>query len=86
MQPGTRMPAHIAIQTACYPCNVCGLTVQHLHGAAAAVSSAEDPEKLLDQVVTEMQEDLIKMRQASAQASAAGACMMACSPCHVRMA
>ncbi|KAL6756414.1 PspA/IM30 family-domain-containing protein [Haematococcus lacustris] len=31
------------------------------------VSSAEDPEKLLDQVVTEMQEDLIKMRQAAAQ-------------------
>lgn len=35
-----------------------------------AVSSAEDPEKLLDQVVTEMQEDLIKMRQASAQVKA----------------
>jgi len=32
-----------------------------------AVSAAEDPEKILDQVVTEMQEDLIKMRQASAQ-------------------
>jgi phage shock protein A len=32
-----------------------------------AVSQAEDPEKLLDQVVNEMQEDLIKMRQASAQ-------------------
>lgn len=34
------------------------------------VSSAEDPEKLLDTVVTEMQEDLIKMRQASAQVMA----------------
>lgn len=34
------------------------------------VSAAEDPEKLLDQVVTEMQEDLIKMRQASAQVMA----------------
>lgn len=34
---------------------------------ACSVSSAEDPEKLLDQVVTEMQEDLIKMRQAAAQ-------------------
>jgi hypothetical protein len=34
---------------------------------SAAVSAAEDPEKLLDQVVNEMQEDLIKMRQASAQ-------------------
>jgi phage shock protein A len=32
-----------------------------------AVSAAEDPEKILDQVVNEMQEDLIKMRQASAQ-------------------
>jgi Na+/proline symporter len=35
--------------------------------AGVAVSNAEDPEKLLDQVVNEMQEDLIKMRQASAQ-------------------
>uniref|UniRef100_A0A383WA63 PspA/IM30 family protein n=1 Tax=Tetradesmus obliquus TaxID=3088 RepID=A0A383WA63_TETOB len=34
------------------------------------VSNAEDPEKLLDQVVNEMQEDLIKMRQASAQVMA----------------
>ncbi|GAX82825.1 hypothetical protein CEUSTIGMA_g10251.t1 [Chlamydomonas eustigma] len=34
------------------------------------VSSAEDPEKLLDTVVTEMQEDLIKMRQAAAQVMA----------------
>ena len=32
-----------------------------------AVTQAEDPEKLLDTVVTEMQEDLIKMRQAAAQ-------------------
>lgn len=31
------------------------------------VNQAEDPEKLLDQVVDEMQEDLIKMRQAAAQ-------------------
>jgi hypothetical protein len=37
-----------------------------------AVSAAEDPEKILDQVVTEMQEDLIKMRQASAQARGPG--------------
>lgn len=35
--------------------------------ANAIVSSAEDPEKLLDQTVLEMNEDLIKMRQASAQ-------------------
>jgi hypothetical protein len=38
-----------------------------LAAALPAVSNAEDPEKLLDQVVNEMQEDLIKMRQASAQ-------------------
>mmetsp|Transcript_18074 Transcript_18074/g.30944 ORF Transcript_18074/g.30944 Transcript_18074/m.30944 type:complete len:293 (-) Transcript_18074:1025-1903(-) len=38
--------------------------------ATNLVSSAEDPEKLLDQVVTEMQEDLIKMRQAAAQVMA----------------
>ena len=31
------------------------------------VSAAEDPEKMLDQTVNEMQADLIKMRQASAQ-------------------
>ena len=33
-----------------------------------AVSSVEDPEKMLEQTVNEMQSDLIKMRQASAQA------------------
>lgn len=33
-----------------------------------AVSGAEDPEKMLDQAVNEMQNDLIKMRQAAAQA------------------
>jgi len=31
------------------------------------VSSAEDPEKILDQAVRDMQEDLVKMRQATAQ-------------------
>ncbi|BBN12506.1 phage shock protein A [Marchantia polymorpha subsp. ruderalis] len=35
--------------------------------ANAVVSAAEDPEKLLDQTVNEMNEDLTKMRQASAQ-------------------
>ncbi|CAM6097140.1 unnamed protein product [Calypogeia fissa] len=35
--------------------------------ANAIVSAAEDPEKLLDQTVLEMSEDLTKMRQASAQ-------------------
>lgn len=31
------------------------------------VTAAEDPEKLLDTVIDEMQGDLIKMRQAAAQ-------------------
>lgn len=35
--------------------------------ANSLVSAAEDPEKILDQTVLEMQEDLVKMRQASAQ-------------------
>ena len=33
----------------------------------AAVSSAEDPEKILDQAIIDMQEDLVQMRQAVAQ-------------------
>jgi hypothetical protein len=48
---------------------------------APAVSSAEDPEKLLDQVVNEMQEDLIKMRQASAQVGFRCTSPPACCPC-----
>ena len=36
----------------------------------AAVSSAEDPEKILDQAIIDMQEDLIQMRQAVAGAIA----------------
>ncbi|KAJ3687788.1 hypothetical protein LUZ61_016952 [Rhynchospora tenuis] len=35
--------------------------------ANALVSSLEDPEKILDQAVTEMNDDLVKMRQATAQ-------------------
>ena len=31
------------------------------------VSGAEDPEKMLDQAVNEMQNDLVRLRQASAQ-------------------
>lgn len=31
------------------------------------VSAAEDPEKILDQALTDMQQDLVKMRQATAQ-------------------
>ena len=36
----------------------------------AAINAAEDPEKMLDQTVNEMQEDLVKMRQAAAQVMA----------------
>lgn len=36
----------------------------------AAVSSAEDPEKILDQAIIDMQEDLVQMRQAVATAIA----------------
>ena len=35
--------------------------------ANAIISAAEDPEKILEQTVIEMNEDLVKMRQASAQ-------------------
>ena len=53
-----------------------------LRGYAGAASSVEDLEKMLDQTVSEMQNDLIKMRQASAQArahlSASAPCCLAC--------
>jgi len=48
-------------------CGVVDILHTLLDLLCSAVSQAEDPEKLLDQVVNEMQEDLIKMRQASAQ-------------------
>jgi len=35
-----------------------------------AVSSAEDPEKILEQAVEDMQNDLIKLRQAAAEVRA----------------
>ncbi|EPS73798.1 hypothetical protein M569_00959, partial [Genlisea aurea] len=35
--------------------------------ANAVISSFEDPEKILEQAVIEMNDDLIKMRQATAQ-------------------
>ncbi|KAI7839719.1 hypothetical protein COHA_006523 [Chlorella ohadii] len=38
--------------------------------ANAAVSAAEDPEKILDQAVTDMQQDLIRLRQAAAEVTA----------------
>ena len=42
------------------------------------MSSAEDPEKLLDQVVQEMQGDLIRMRQAAAQVCDASSPFLLC--------
>ena len=36
----------------------------------AAVSAAEDPEKILDQAIIDMQEDLVQLRQAVATAIA----------------
>ncbi|MEN9239493.1 MAG: PspA/IM30 family protein, partial [Thermostichales cyanobacterium SZTDM-1c_bins_54] len=36
----------------------------------ALVSAAEDPEKILNQTIEDMQEDLIQMRQSVAQAMA----------------
>ncbi len=44
------------------------------HVCLIAVSSVEDPEKMLEQTVNEMQTDLIKMRQASAQVGLVPAC------------
>ena len=38
--------------------------------ANSLITAAEDPEKILDQTVNEMQGDLIKMRQATAQVMA----------------
>ncbi|KAI3439051.1 hypothetical protein D9Q98_001461 [Chlorella vulgaris] len=38
--------------------------------ANSAVSAAEDPEKILDQAVTDMQADLIRLRQAAAEVTA----------------
>jgi len=42
-------------------------TTPHSPHLSLSVSAAEDPEKMLEQTVNEMQGDLIKMRQASAQ-------------------
>lgn len=36
----------------------------------SAVSSVEDPEKVLDQAVEDMQNDLIRLRQAAAEVTA----------------
>ena len=48
------------------------LTVQHAKfNLCFTVSGAEDPEKLLDQAVNEMQSDLVRLRQASAQVHSA---------------
>jgi len=49
------------------PSTPCTLFLDRTVLHSFSVTSAEDPEKLLDQVVQEMQGDLIKMRQAAAQ-------------------
>ena len=43
--------------------------------ANAIVSSVEDPEKMLDQTVNEMNDDLIKLRQATAQVRCIKSCL-----------
>lgn len=35
--------------------------------SSVVVSAAEDPEKILDQAVADMQQDLIRLRQAAAE-------------------
>ena len=53
---------------------------------APAVGSAEDPEKMLDQTVNEMQSDLIRMRQSSAQVMMSHPCkcaVVAASECTI---
>lgn len=42
--------------------------------ANAVVSSLEDPEKVLEQAVIEMNDDLVKMRQSTAQVWIPGIC------------
>ena len=49
-----------------------------LHTARPAVSAAEDPEKILDQAVTDMQTDLIRLRQAAAEVRCCGAAVACC--------
>ena len=46
---------------------ICSSDQQQLPYLCTTVGAAEDPEKILDQAVNEMQSDLIKMRQAAAQ-------------------
>ena len=45
----------------------CSSEQQQTSLSCTVVGAAEDPEKILDQAVNEMQSDLIKMRQAAAQ-------------------
>lgn len=57
--PVTRQPSHIA----CTPAFLPPAPVF----VSSAVNAAEDPEKILDQAVTDMQSDLIRLRQAAAE-------------------
>lgn len=55
----------------------------------SAVSGMEDPEKMLEQTVNEMQADVIKMRQASAQVTlvsqGSAVCLLPASMCDVHV-
>lgn len=57
----------IAAQHACRPWIACNVTSRLLWLGVAAVKELEDPLKMLDQAVVDMQTDLVKMRQAAAQ-------------------
>ena len=46
------------------------------------IGQAEDPEKILEQTVTDMQEDLVQLRQAVAQAIATQKRTLSSSKCH----
>jgi hypothetical protein len=52
------------------PPNVPQSASAHLTNPLCAVSAAEDPEKILDQAVEDMQTDLIRLRQAAAEVTA----------------
>lgn len=52
-------------------------TCPHIFGNAA-VEGAEDPERILEQAVTDMNNDIIKLRQATAKVNLFLHCWKAC--------
>jgi hypothetical protein len=46
---------------------ICFVSVKLKLSSAAVVEGAEDPERILDQAVSDMNNDLIKLRQATAK-------------------